>query len=142
MKIRLMIIALVSVLLSACATSANYLQTINSWRGANINHLTGIWGYPDKNSRAPNGHKLYIYSYHRHGRTPIYSTPGSTTVQTENGRTYVQSTGPSFSGGQVYDDRCTTWFEVNHRHIIVKTAARGNSCKATDDFKKRMSNFP
>jgi hypothetical protein len=130
---RVKLLVLMCLSLVACATSENYRQAINSWQGGTAGRLTHVWGYPDRYQRLDNGNKLYIYNFHVHGTNPTYMNPGSTTVDTHHGHTYVQTTGASMSGGGSYDLRCKAWFEVNHEGRIVNTSFRGNDCLMTKD---------
>lgn len=128
------ILSMLILLLCACATSQNYQIALKSWRGANINQLVKVWGYPNKRSKAPSGNTLYIYHIENKGRHPVYRA-GGTTVVTKHGSDIRVSTTPSiYSGGGSYDYSCTTWFEVNKKNIIVNTATRGNNCVASKDF--------
>ena len=125
--------ALVS-LLCACATSQNYQIALQSWRGATLDQLVKVWGYPNKRSKAPNGNALYIYHIESKGRNPVYRTGGTTIVSKHGDDIRVTTTPTIYSGGGSYDYSCTTWFEVNKKNIIVNTATRGNNCVASEDF--------
>ncbi len=139
--VKLLGLGLITTLLAACATPQNYQLAVNSWQGASADSLFHVWGYPNRIQKMPSGHQLYVYSYRDKGRYPVYTTPGSTTVQTgRHGRTFVQTTGPVVSGGGSYDFRCKTWFEVNQKNIIVNTSFRGNDCLATSEFLQMKAN--
>ena len=132
--IKTITLTVISLAVAACATQQNYQIALNSWRGASINDLVKVWGYPAKRSKAPDGNALYIYSSHEHGRNPVYRTGGTTTVTKNGDNIQVTNTPMVTSGGGTYDYRCTTWFEVNKKNIIVNTSFRGNNCVGTDDF--------
>lgn len=135
MKMKLKIIILFSVfLLTACVSMQNYSDVVHSWRGASINELMNVWGYPNRIERLPGGHRLYIYRDANRGRYPVYTTPSHSTMTTRNGRTVATHVPTTTSGGGIYDLRCTTWFETNRRHRIVGISFRGNDCVATKKF--------
>lgn len=138
--IRGLTLAIISFFLVACATEENYQLALNSWRGANINQLVTLWGYPDQTSRAPDGNRLFIYRLEERGRNPVYVTPAMTNV-VQNGQGLTVMTTPGMvSGGGTYDFHCTTWVEVNKHNIIVNTAFRGNNCVATGTFVNTHAN--
>ena len=126
-----------AALLSGCATTANYALAVQSWHGAEAATLTQVWGYPDHIRHLPHGHRLYVYTTEQHGQMPVIMTPGYTTVQTHNGTTTVTSIPATFSGGESYDLRCKTLFELNREGRIVRTRFRGNNCVGTKDFLKQ-----
>lgn len=136
--IKLINIAIISFLcacLISCATEQNYGIVVHSWRGGNQNELYRVWGYPDKIEKLPNGHNLLVYHQVERGTNPVYTTPGSTTVQTNaQGTTYINTTQSTVSGGGSYNYTCTTWFELDKSGTIVATNFRGNNCVANQNF--------
>lgn len=128
------------LLLAGCATTQNYLLAVRSWKGTDVNRLFVRWGYPDHTEKLPNGHILYVYKENYHGRYPVYTTPGFTTVKTEGGRAVVTSVPSTIQGGGTYDFRCTTWFEVDKHNRILGTSFRGNNCAATKEFLRARAN--
>ncbi len=139
--IKIFSLCVIFLALSACATSQNYLATINSWQGQSVNKLVKLWGYPDQTAEAPDGNKLYIYHYSDRGRNPVIAIPGYTNVVQANNQTYVETTPTTFTGGGSYNFHCKTWFEVNRKNIIVNTAVRGNACVASKSFRESKSAF-
>ncbi len=140
MMMRYFILVVISLFLVSCATEQNYQLALNSWRGANINQLVTLWGYPDQTSIAPDGNRLFIYRFEDRGRNPVYVTPAMTNV-IQNGQSVAVTTTPGMiSGGGTYDFYCTTWVEVDSHNIIVNTAFRGNNCAATGTFVNTHAN--
>lgn len=120
-----------TLLLSACASIDNYRVAVQSWHGATSSQLFRVWGYPNQIRRLPDGNTLYVYRYEDRGRSPIFTTPGYTSVTTKEGNTLVTHVPTTVSGGETYDYHCTTWFEINRKNRIIGTSFRGNSCTAT-----------
>ena len=132
---KILLIALLLGLLSACATQQYYANAVHSWQGASQEEVYRVWGYPNRVQRLPNGHKVLVYHEEERGRNPIYATPATTSVETKaNGATKVYATGGSIAGDGSYDYRCTTWLEINHKGRVVNTSFRGNNCVATKNL--------
>ncbi len=119
MKYGRLLVIPATLFLSACISMQNYSDVVHSWRGAPINELLDVWGYPNRIERLPNGHRLYIYSDANKGRYPVYTTPSYSSMTTRRGRTTTTHVPTVTSGGGIYDLRCTTWFETNRRQRIV-----------------------
>lgn len=118
------------LLLFGCATTHNYQQSLNQWRGKNVTELQKKWGAPQYVARLPNGNVEYIYS-----RTQLYSMPATTYPTTStnlvkvNGNiSYVAAYSPELATGQVVTRYCRTRFEVNSNHIILNANFQGNNC--------------
>lgn len=131
MKLLKSTILITAVFLSGCATVDNYRVAVQSWHGATSSQLFRVWGYPNQIRHLPGGNTLYVYRYEDRGRSPVFTTPGYTSVTTKEGNTLVTHVATTVSGGETYDYHCTTWFEVNRRNRIIGTSFRGNSCTAT-----------
>jgi len=123
-----------ALMLTGCATTKNYQLAVNSWQGANENQLFGVWGYPNRIQKLPNGHRLLLYRTHYRGRYPIVTIPGYTSVRTQNNQTMVNSQPSMVSGGGSYDLQCVTWFEVNRKGVILQGRFRGNNCEGAKSF--------
>ena len=118
MKKILMLTAIISLVLSGCASVENYEKICNSWLGENINHLTQKWGYPKGELIAPNGNKVYVYHYSRNVNMP---------VMTNVYGTYNGFNAMSY-GGNSMTFYCTTYFEVDQSGTIVNWRIEGNDC--------------
>lgn len=113
-----------AIFLSACATTAKYEATLNSWLGHSANELVNSWGYPISTFEAPNGNTVYVYSSSGSYTMP---TNTNTTVNVYGNTAYANST---TTGGQTLRFWCHTFFEVNSRKEITKWSWRGNNCTA------------
>jgi hypothetical protein len=120
-----------AILLSGCASVENYRVAVQSWHGATSAQLFRVWGYPNQIRHLPDRNVLYVYRYEDKGRSPVFTTPGYTSVTTKEGNTLVTHVPRTFSGGETYDYHCITWFEINRKNRVIGTSFRGNSCTAT-----------
>jgi hypothetical protein len=130
---RSLTILLISLTLTACATSNYYAQALNSWRGNNLNTLFKSWGAPDQVVPIPNGNTYYVYN-----SQSVQSAPGAYTPSFFN--TTSNGSGTPVSGmimlqgpPSIYVLSCRTWFEVNTSNVIVDAGAKGNYCYAGND---------
>ena len=124
-----LIFVVISSVVTACATTANYEAKLNTWIGHSTEELVDAWGYPSKKITAPNGNAVYVYNTAETYRTPAYVSPRYTTVTVRGNTAYATTTGGARYGGQVVRQQCTTWFEVNNNKI-VKWRHQGSMCQA------------
>jgi hypothetical protein len=118
------------ILLTGCATTANYERILSSWVGADADHLVRSWGPPTRSFPLSNGGQVFVYD---RGGSSTFTTP----VQVEQdpgmfiGNMYYPGQ-TTVTGGQVYNIRhsCRTQFEVNSSNRIVSWRWEGNSCVA------------
>lgn len=103
----LSIIALATLIISSCATTANYTEVVDSWDGANIDKLVMSWGPPANIYEMSDGRKLYTY----HNTQTSYITTEYSTVPVEYW--------------------CKTTFTVDRNNTIVHWKWEGNSCRST-----------
>ena len=119
-----LLLAIVVAILSACATTANYEEILNSWVGAEEVDLIRKWG-PPQQSYETGGRKFLAYSSRRNvylpGTAPSYQTTviGNTAYSNPVGGT------PGYNIGMA----CVTTFELANNKI-VSWQWRGNDCKA------------
>jgi len=143
MKNRLVIVV-IAIFLSACATTANYEKILRTWVGHNVDDLVSIWGAPESSYSLSDGGRVLQYSSQRNIQIGGYTTTepqttyksGSINVYGNGGSaygdysgtstTYVQKTAPI----QNFTRQCTTRFTVNARGVITKWAWQGNDCTA------------
>ncbi len=99
---KIIIILLISLGITACATSAKYQNLLDSWVGADENILIGQWGVP----------------------TSKYENDGIKFLA------YIGNYG-SYVGpyGTITHYTCTTTFQVKNGKVI-NYMFQGNSCKA------------
>ena len=123
-KVLPLLIAAVTMFLSACATTAGYEKVLNSWVGAREIDLVRSWGPPIQ-SYEVDGRKFIVYSSRRNifipGTSPTYQTSfvGNTA--------YTHAVGGS--APMNISKSCMTTFEVSSDRI-VSWMHRGNDCKA------------
>lgn len=137
-------ISIVTIFLSACATTANYEKTLNSWVGSNVDNLVSRWGPPQRSFMLSNGRQVLEYSRQRNIQIGGYTTitpkmayhtgtieiyrPGGTVEGNYTGTTttYVQQTTPV----QNIAFQCVTRFTVNSQGTVTSWVWEGNDCKA------------
>ena len=112
------------VILSGCATTANYEKILNSWVGSEEVDLIRKWG-PPQQSYESGGHKFLAYSSSRNVYMPG-TTPSYTTMYIGN-TAYTNPVGgsPGYNIGM----RCVTTFEIVENRI-VSWRWEGNDCRA------------
>jgi hypothetical protein len=139
-------IAVISVLLSGCATTANYEKMLSSWVGSHVDNLVSKWGPPRSSYPLSDGGAVLEYSNQRNvqiggytttvpqttynsGTANAYGTGGSASgTYSGTSTTYVQQTAPV----QNIAMQCTTRFTINAQKIITKWAWQGNDCRARE----------
>ena len=135
-----------SLVLSGCATTANYEKILNSWVGSNVDNLVMRWGPPGNSYPLSNGGRVLEYSNQRNvqiggytttvpqttynsGTANVYGTGGSAYgTYSGTSTTYVQKTTPV----QNIAMQCVTRFTVNAQGVIMNWAWQGNDCKAME----------
>jgi hypothetical protein len=65
------------LLVSGCATTANYQVMINTWIGHDQNDLISSWGPPNQTYRMPNGNVMFTWL---HERMKAEYSPGTGTL--------------------------------------------------------------
>lgn len=112
------------VVLSACGTTAQYEEVLDSWVGSNANELVQAWGYPENSFSTPNGNTVYVY---RDSSGFTMPTETNSTFSSLGNTVHGRST---TTGGQRVNLTCTTYFDINKSNIIVKWGWEGNNCKS------------
>lgn len=138
------IVALVSIFLSSCATTENYEKILNSWVGSTADNLVSSWGPPANSYPLSDGGRVLQYSNQRNVQIGGYTTTVPQTTYHDgtinvngtggyaqgsysgNSTSYVQKTSPV----QNIAMQCVTRFTVNTQGIITKWSWQGNDCKA------------
>jgi hypothetical protein len=126
--VKITLVCMSLLLLSACATTKNYQAMLNHWQGAPVKDLMQSWGYPDAGVKLPSGNTVYMYTRQQTFIAP--PTPNTTpTIINANGTPLAVTTyNGQFIGGQELTMTCRTWFEVNPQGVIVGTRFQGNNC--------------
>ena len=140
------LLLLVAIVLSGCATTANYEKILSSWVGSSVDNLVASWGPPQSSYDLSNGGKVieYVrsrnvqmggYSYtspqttYQSGTTSAYGTGGYAYGNySGTSTTYVQKQTPTYNIAML----CKTRFTVNGAGIITKWSWQGNDCTALD----------
>lgn len=117
-------------LLTGCATSANYQQSLQQWQGVDIQKLIHAWGHPDAGVTLPNGNTVYAYNREQLFTMPSYTTPPASIINVGGRSMYASSFNGDFAGNRVVNRHCRTWFEVNPQGKIIRTQFQGNNCVA------------
>lgn len=136
----------ISILISACATTENFEKILDTWVGTNADNLVSQWGPPTSSYSLSDGGRVLEYSNQRNFQIGGYTTSvpqttynsgsinvlgtGGSTYGTYSGTTttYVQQTTPV----QNIAMQCITRFTVNGSGTITKWAWQGNDCRATE----------
>lgn len=133
------------VLLTACASVANYEKILNTWIGLPVDNLVSSWGPPQSAFDLSNGGKVIEYANARNVLVGglAYSIPqttyhsGKRSEYTLNGGvTHAQYSGKSTTHVQKITPvrnlsvSCKTRFTVNNKGIITKWSWEGNDCQA------------
>ncbi|WP_223433293.1 hypothetical protein [Pseudomonas sp. GL-B-26] len=119
-------IVILTLMLSACATTAKYEKILDTWVGEDELNLVRKWG-PPQQSYETSGHRFLVYSNVRNvfvpGQAPTYQTSviGNTAYTNTYGGSPAMNVNLS----------CTTTFEIADEKITT-WSYRGNNCTATD----------
>jgi hypothetical protein len=122
MKAQKILMALVTILLSGCATTANYQAKVASWENHDAQALVKAWGQPDSIEKMSNGNKMYVYARLKHmpvayGSQRAIASTGSAKQAQAVGEVYIQ---------------CATYFQLSPAGKVVSTEFRGEECKSRD----------
>ena len=113
-----------------CATTAKYERMLGEWVGRDSEAIVDHWGYPDREVTAPNGNRVFVYDEASLWQTPMTVTPGHSTLTQHGNRVYVRTYGGYVDGGDIVFSRCSTYFEVDERSVVVRTKFKGNACRS------------
>lgn len=124
MNFKIILIALMGLILSSCATTKNLEDNLQQTVGRNINDVINDEGYPSGSFTMPNGNKVYIYSKSGNYTMP---TTTSSTYNMHGNSIYGTST---TIGGQTINFWCRVYIETNKNNIVTKWRWEGNHCSA------------
>jgi hypothetical protein len=138
-------LALMSILLAGCASTAGYEAVLRTWVGDTTDHLVAVWGVPQQEYGLQGGGK--VLQYERSGTIVL---PGATTYQAQT--TYSNgsvsgygSNGNSVNGSYngtsttyvpeksdpiVIAQRCVTRFTADASGRINRWSWEGNACRS------------
>jgi len=118
---KLLIVLLMMLTFSSCASHSNFVNKYNSWVGKDINTFISQIGYPDRTYELPNNRNtVYVYEQSR-----IQSYP---TMSIGYGGFYGPYYGGMSYGSDLIQQTCKLFLEVNQQHKIVRWSSRGNNC--------------
>ncbi len=119
---RFIFVSVLIALLAACTTPMGnyYTQTVQSWRGGNINTLHHHWGRPDNRYSGPNHTVTYVYNTNIVSRT-------SSALNANGGNRGLNS------------HTCSATFTADRSGTIIDTKVIGKNCYASPKFAQRMS---
>ncbi len=131
---KIILILLLSLGLSGCATAAKYEVKLNAWIGASEESLIANWGVPDKEYQLSNGKKAVAYV-----RKDTFQTGGNTYLEPRityqsgtigdkpysgTSTAYVTETAPLKN----YKLFCKTSFVINSSGKVESWHHEGNNC--------------
>lgn len=119
-------IAVLSLLLSACASMNSPMAT--NWEGRSANELIASQGSPNLITPAGNGNTLF--SYTKETSKAYYPTTmtNPTTIVGPRGKAVAANLPQSPDGTNYVALKCTTTYEVNKQHVVISAASHGNGC--------------
>jgi len=131
---RLLILFLLTLSLSACASTAKYEAQLNTWVGQSEDALVAAWGVPNKEYRFGDAKKAISYV-----RKDTIQTGGFTSIEPQT--TYYEGTieNKPYSGTsttytretepvRTYKLFCKTSFVINKNGIVESWQHEGNNC--------------
>ena len=128
------LLVLLCLALSGCATTAKYEAKLNTWIGVNEDSLVSSWGVPNKTYTMSDGKKAIEYAHKETVQTGgyTYTTPESTYQSGTIGNkpysgtstTNVTETVPV----QNYKLSCKTTFIINNSGKVESWSHDGNNC--------------
>lgn len=120
------VLAAVLIILTGCATRANYEKALNSWVGSSEIDLIRKWGVPQQFYET-GGRKFIVYSSSRNMRIP--GTPPSYNSTVVGNTTYKNRVGGT--PDQDIELNCKTTFELENEKVI-SWRWQGNDCTAPE----------
>lgn len=115
------------ILLTGCATTANYEAILQTWIGSTEMDLISKWGPPQQVYEATGGVKYLTYQDSRSGYVPGTSPTYYTTYNNYTNTATTTSVGGS--SGYSYTKSCQTTFEIRNGYI-TSWRWKGNACRA------------
>ena len=117
-----LLITIVAIVVTACATEAEYKRVMENWIGDPETELVSAWGVPDRVHEAEDGGRLITYDRRRQAKW-MSSTDGVYDDATDlyTGNTFEFATHSA-------NYQCETTFTVEN-DTITAYSYRGNDCK-------------
>jgi hypothetical protein len=130
MNARNLTMAVLTILLSGCATTAKYESKVASWETKDSQALVKAWGQPDAIEKLSTGNRMFVYARLKHVPVAFGSDRVIASRPVNKTGRSVASQGSGFDG-EVYI-RCATYFEVAPNDKVVSTLFRGDECKSKE----------
>ena len=125
-----------SILMTACATTANFETSLNTWVGKSESELVGSLGTPVQIIKLPDGDHSLVYISNRVIRSGGYSTQSNSYNYDDNKKKTNGGNGSSTSTQQyvpltdsLYS--CVTRYII-HNDLVKATGHTGNDCKSAN----------
>lgn len=133
------------VLMTACATTANFEASLNVWVGKSESELIGSLGEPTQVIPLPNGDHALVYTSNRILRSGGYSTQ-SNSYNSDWGKKHNGGWNDSSTSTQQNVPLTDSLYSCSSRYIIhggvvASTGHSGNDCKAVDPSLEVLHQF-
>lgn len=122
--------------MTACATTANFEESLNVWIGKSESSLVGSLGVPTQIIKLPDGDHALVYASNRIIRSGGYTTQSSSYNNDWNHKHSAGWSGSSTSTQQnvpltdsLYS--CQSRYII-HQGVVIATGHTGNDCKSVD----------
>ncbi|BDW10858.1 hypothetical protein PSHI8_09400 [Polynucleobacter sp. SHI8] len=119
---RMMMLGVSVMLLTACVSAEKYTKMINQWVGVDEDTLIATWGAPTSNYQTDQAKYL---TYEKVQQNYIPPTPSSVQVIRQGDAVFTRPI-PG-SPGYSYTSECRTTFTIQNKRV-VNVNATGNSC--------------
>lgn len=120
------LVILLALLATACATTARYEEILKSWVGSSESELVSSWGPPTSFYEAQDGARMLTY---RTGRSGVTSIPQYQSVPTTTAYGYTSYQTTTTYQTVSYNYWCETTFTVKNDEIVY-WQWQGNNCRA------------
>ena len=137
----LLLIFFSSVLISGCATEANFKAMLETWEGSHVDSLVSSWGPPASSYPLSSGGQVLEYKLQASGTIPITTPTTQTTYHSGNVNaygggynSYGNYSGTSTTHGSQttyynYTSWCNIRLTVNSSGYIERWQYQGNGCR-------------
>jgi hypothetical protein len=126
---RLLILALFTCILTACATgqSSNYTPSAKSWRGARTTDLLAAWGQPFSTVKLANGSTIYTYKQQTKATTTYSPSIGITNSPT-HATVVTDMPNVNAPAGNDLTAYCFATVNADKHGVITKIDIQGTHC--------------
>jgi hypothetical protein len=138
---KLLVVSL--LLLSGCASEANFRNMLTTWQGQHVDNLVSAWGPPASSYPLSSGGRVLEYKFWQSGSIPITVPTTQETYHTGNMQTQGWGIGSNYSSNYsgtstTYGNQTTYYNYYNYCNILITTndlgymeqfRYQGNDCK-------------